>query len=94
MKKNQITGYGGETRTIGFTDCGIATGATLKLLPGTRRTSRVVTYEEQILADNLPPSVVIAGAGPHVPSPSPARTAPSGSWRPTRSCRPSASPRT
>ncbi len=59
----QVTGYDGETRTIGFDHCIIATGATPKLLPGTRRTSRVVTYEEQILAEDLPRSIVIAGAG-------------------------------
>jgi dihydrolipoamide dehydrogenase len=59
----QIAGYDGETRTIGFDHCIIATGATPKLLPGTRRTSRVVTYEEQILAEDLPRSIVIAGAG-------------------------------
>lgn len=59
----QIAGYDGETRTIGFDHCIIATGATPKLLPGTRRTSRVVTFEEQILAEDLPQSIVIAGAG-------------------------------
>ncbi|MFD7432995.1 dihydrolipoyl dehydrogenase [Streptomyces sp. NPDC059861] len=59
----QVTDYEGTTRTIGFENCVIATGATPKLLPGTRRTSRVVTYEEQILAEDLPRSVVIAGAG-------------------------------
>lgn len=59
----QVAGYDGETRTIGFDHCVIATGATPKMLPGTRRTSRVVTYEEQILAEDLPQSIVIAGAG-------------------------------
>jgi dihydrolipoamide dehydrogenase len=59
----QVTDYEGTTRTIGFDHCVIATGATPKLLPGTRRTSRVVTYEEQILAEDLPQSMVIAGAG-------------------------------
>ncbi|MER6011912.1 dihydrolipoyl dehydrogenase [Streptomyces bluensis] len=59
----QVAGYDGDTRTIGFDHCVIATGATPKLLPGTRRTSRVVTYEEQILADDLPQSIIIAGAG-------------------------------
>lgn len=53
----------GATVTIGFENCIIATGATPKLLPGTSRSERVVTYEEQILADELPQSVVIAGAG-------------------------------
>ncbi|NGO10436.1 dihydrolipoyl dehydrogenase [Streptomyces sp. HC44] len=55
--------FDGSTQTIGFDHCIIATGATPKLLPGTRRTSRVVTFEEQILAEDLPRSIVIAGAG-------------------------------
>ncbi len=59
----QIALADGTTRTIGFENCIIATGATPKLLPGTRRSDRVVTYEEQILAEDLPGSVVIAGAG-------------------------------
>ncbi|MPY57745.1 dihydrolipoyl dehydrogenase [Streptomyces spongiae] len=59
----EVAGYDGDTRTIGFDHCVIATGATPKLLPGTRRTSRVVTYEEQILAEDLPQSIIIAGAG-------------------------------
>ncbi|MBC7273516.1 MAG: dihydrolipoyl dehydrogenase [Streptomyces sp.] len=59
----QVAGYDGSTRTIGFDQCIIATGATPKLLPGTKRTARVVTYEEQILAEDLPGSIVIAGAG-------------------------------
>ncbi|MEW2399272.1 dihydrolipoyl dehydrogenase [Streptomyces sp. NPDC046862] len=59
----EVAGYDGDTRTIGFDHCVIATGATPKLLPGTRRTSRVVTYEEQILAEELPQSIIIAGAG-------------------------------
>ncbi|MEU7099648.1 dihydrolipoyl dehydrogenase [Streptomyces longwoodensis] len=59
----QVTGYDGDTRTLGFDHCIIATGATPRLLPGTKRSARVVTYEEQILADDLPQSIVIAGAG-------------------------------
>ncbi|MFI9827715.1 dihydrolipoyl dehydrogenase [Streptomyces sp. NPDC051913] len=59
----QVTGYEGDTRTIGFEHCIIATGATPKLLPGTKRSARVVTFEEQILADDLPQSIVVAGAG-------------------------------
>ncbi|WP_431780468.1 dihydrolipoyl dehydrogenase [Streptomyces chumphonensis] len=53
---------GGST-TLGFENCVIATGATPRLLPGTRLSERVVTYEEQILTEELPRSVVIAGAG-------------------------------
>ncbi|WP_405640168.1 dihydrolipoyl dehydrogenase [Streptomyces sp. NBC_00019] len=59
----QVALSDGTTRTIGFDNCVIATGATPKLLPGTRRSDRVVTFEEQILAEDLPGSVVIAGAG-------------------------------
>jgi dihydrolipoamide dehydrogenase len=41
----------------------IATGATTRLVPGTKLSDRVVTYEEQILTDELPGSIVIAGSG-------------------------------
>jgi dihydrolipoamide dehydrogenase len=41
----------------------IATGATTRLVPGTSLSERVVTYEEQILTDELPGSIVIAGSG-------------------------------
>ncbi|MEV4312790.1 dihydrolipoyl dehydrogenase [Actinocrispum sp. NPDC049592] len=75
MKKNGITelnGHGtfkddhtievnGEDVTFDY--CIIGAGAKPRLLPGTSKSSRVVTYEEQILADNLPSSIVIAGAG-------------------------------
>ncbi|MBW1600011.1 dihydrolipoyl dehydrogenase [Streptomyces sp. JJ38] len=54
---------GGDSSTLRFDHCVIATGATPRLLPGTRRSERVVTYEEQILTEELPSSVVIAGAG-------------------------------
>ncbi|MEV5953369.1 dihydrolipoyl dehydrogenase [Streptomyces sp. NPDC051987] len=52
----------GET-TLSFRSCIIATGSTVKLLPGTVLGRRVVTYEEQILSDTLPSSLIIAGAG-------------------------------
>ncbi len=75
MKKNKITQYdargtflddhtldvGGERVT--FDHCVIAAGASTKLLPGTSLSDRVVTYEQQILSDTLPASIVIAGAG-------------------------------
>jgi dihydrolipoamide dehydrogenase len=41
----------------------IATGATTRLVPGTELSDNVVTYEEQILDENLPESLVIAGSG-------------------------------
>ncbi|MGH3445631.1 MAG: dihydrolipoyl dehydrogenase family protein, partial [Nocardioidaceae bacterium] len=53
----------GETRQLTYDDLIIATGATTRLVPGTELSERVVTYEEQILTDQLPGSIVIAGSG-------------------------------
>jgi dihydrolipoamide dehydrogenase len=53
----------GSQETLTFDHCVIAAGATTRLLPGTSLSERVVTYEEQILSDELPGSIVIAGAG-------------------------------
>jgi dihydrolipoamide dehydrogenase len=53
----------GTTETVTFDHCIIAAGATTRLLPGTSLSPRVVTYEEQILTEELPGSIVIAGAG-------------------------------
>jgi dihydrolipoamide dehydrogenase len=75
MKKNGIrefTGRGTFTgpnaievngETVTFDNCIIAAGASAKLLPGTSLSDRVVTFEEQILTDELPGSIIIAGAG-------------------------------
>ncbi len=41
----------------------IATGATTRLVPGTELSDNVVTYEELILDEDLPDSIVIAGSG-------------------------------
>jgi dihydrolipoyl dehydrogenase len=51
---------GGE-ETLKFRTCIIAT--TVRLIPGSKLSKRVVTYEEQILQDHLPSSIIIAGAG-------------------------------
>ncbi|GGQ12106.1 dihydrolipoyl dehydrogenase [Streptomyces roseolilacinus] len=59
----QVAQADGSTATVSFDHCIIATGATPRLLPGTRRSDRVVTYEELIVTEDLPGSVVIAGAG-------------------------------
>jgi dihydrolipoamide dehydrogenase len=53
---------GGE-ETLKFRTCIIATGTTVRLIPGSRLSQRVVSYEEQILQDHLPSSIIIAGAG-------------------------------
>ncbi|MFE3168448.1 dihydrolipoyl dehydrogenase [Streptomyces sp. NPDC059224] len=58
----QVRMRDGET-ALTFRSCIIATGSTVKLLPSTALGRRVVTYEEQILSDSLPASLVIAGAG-------------------------------
>jgi dihydrolipoamide dehydrogenase len=49
--------------TINFKYCILATGATTRLIAGTKLSERVVTYEEQIMEDKLPKSMIIAGAG-------------------------------
>lgn len=53
----------GEGETLKFKNCIIATGATTRLIPGTELSENVVTYEEQIMEDNVPESIIIAGAG-------------------------------
>jgi dihydrolipoamide dehydrogenase len=53
----------GGQQTVAFDSCIVAAGATTRLLPGTSLSARVVTYEEQILSDTLPASMLIAGAG-------------------------------
>jgi len=53
----------GGQELLRFKNLIIATGASTKLLPGTSLSERVVTYEEQIMEDKLPASVIIAGAG-------------------------------
>ena len=57
-----VAGSDGES-TVTFDHVIIAAGATTRLLPGTSLSDRVVTYEEQILTDSLPKSIIIAGAG-------------------------------
>lgn len=75
MKKNGITEYNGwanftddHTLTVGdetitFGHAILAVGATTRLLPNTQVSDRVVTYEEQIMTEDLPESIIIAGAG-------------------------------
>ena len=59
----QVALTDGGTETVTFDQCIIAAGATTKLLPGTSLSDRVVTYEEQIMTEELPESILIAGAG-------------------------------
>jgi dihydrolipoamide dehydrogenase len=79
MKKNKVKEFNGwgtfvDDHTISvangsgesqvtFDHVIVSGGATTRLLPGTTLSDRVVTYEEQIVTDNLPESIIIAGAG-------------------------------
>jgi dihydrolipoamide dehydrogenase len=53
----------GSTSQHTFDNLIIAAGATTRLVPGTSLSERVVTYEEQILDNTLPGSIIIAGSG-------------------------------
>lgn len=53
----------GSSETVTFDNAIIATGSFVRLLPGVTLSENVVTYEEQILARDLPKSIVIVGAG-------------------------------
>lgn len=58
-----VTLNDGQVETLTFKHAIIAAGATTRLIPGTSLSERVVTYEEQIMQDTLPNSIIIAGAG-------------------------------
>ena len=53
----------GSQRTVTFDTLIIATGATVRMLPGMQVSPNVVTYEEQILDANIPGSIIIGGSG-------------------------------
>ncbi|MDZ8172492.1 dihydrolipoyl dehydrogenase [Microbacterium xanthum] len=53
----------GSSERVTFDNAIIATGSTVRLLPGVQLSENVVTYEEQILARDLPESIAIVGAG-------------------------------
>lgn len=53
----------GSKRSVTFDHLIIATGATVRMLPGMQVSDNVVTYEEQILDADLPSSIVIGGSG-------------------------------
>jgi dihydrolipoamide dehydrogenase len=53
----------GNTTGYTFDHLILATGATVRMLPGMQVSQNVVTYEEQILDAELPSSVIIGGSG-------------------------------
>ncbi|MBF4460990.1 MULTISPECIES: dihydrolipoyl dehydrogenase [unclassified Rathayibacter] len=53
----------GGTESLTFDDAIIATGASVRLLPGVELSENVVTYETQIMTRELPDTMAIVGAG-------------------------------
>ncbi len=53
----------GKSETLTFKYGIINTGSVTRLIPGSKLSERVVTYEEQIMADDLPANIIIAGSG-------------------------------
>ena len=53
----------GQTQQLTFDNLILATGSVTRMLPGVEVSTNVVTYEEQILDDELPGSIIIAGSG-------------------------------
>lgn len=58
-----VTKSDGSVERVTFDNAIVATGSTVRLLPGVTLSENVVTYEEQILDRELPSSMVIVGAG-------------------------------
>ncbi|WP_431473138.1 dihydrolipoyl dehydrogenase [Ornithinimicrobium sp. W1665] len=53
----------GQTQQLEFDNLILATGSVTRMLPGVEVSKNVVTYEEQILDEELPGSIIIAGSG-------------------------------
>jgi len=53
----------GKSETLKTKNLIVATGTTVKLLPGVTLSDNVITYREAIMSDTLPKSIVIVGAG-------------------------------
>ena len=62
-KSMDVKAEDGSTKSISFDALIIAAGAVTRMLPGVEVSKNVVTYEEQILTDELPGSIIIAGSG-------------------------------
>jgi dihydrolipoamide dehydrogenase len=62
-KTIQVKQEDGSTREVTGDQIIIAAGATVRLVPGVELSQNVVTYEEQILDNQLPGSIVIGGSG-------------------------------
>ncbi|MDD7581827.1 dihydrolipoyl dehydrogenase [Corynebacterium sp. 32222D000AT] len=62
-KTIEITEGDDKGKTLTFDDCIIATGSAVKSLPGVEIGGNIVSFEEQILKEDAPESMVIVGAG-------------------------------
>ncbi len=62
-KAMEVKASDGSVRDLSFDHLILAPGAVTKMLPGVAVSANVVTYEEQILDEHLPDSVIIAGSG-------------------------------
>ncbi|MFF7859072.1 dihydrolipoyl dehydrogenase [Streptomyces sp. NPDC007904] len=62
-KSVDVTGADGVTASYTCDNLIVATGAQVRMLPGMSRSANVVSYEEQILDENLPRSIIIGGSG-------------------------------
>ncbi|MCW2854946.1 MAG: lpdA [Marmoricola sp.] len=62
-KEISVAQEDGSTRVVTADKIIIATGATVRFVPGVELSPNVVTYEEQILDSNLPGSIIIGGSG-------------------------------
>ncbi|MFB9619221.1 dihydrolipoyl dehydrogenase [Brooklawnia cerclae] len=62
-KNIDVAADDGSTQQITFDNVIIAAGATPKLLPGTQKSANVLTYQELILAEQLPQSIIVGGSG-------------------------------
>jgi len=63
-KSMDVKGHDGATTAYTFDNLIIATGATVRSVPGVVPNGQnIVTYEEQILTDQLPKSIIIGGSG-------------------------------
>lgn len=58
-----VTADDSSVENVTFDNCIIAAGATAKLLPGTQKSANVLTYQELILSEQLPSSIIIGGSG-------------------------------
>jgi dihydrolipoamide dehydrogenase len=62
-KSVDVTTADGVTASYTCDNLIVATGAQVRMLPGMSRSANVVSYEEQILDENLPRSIIIGGSG-------------------------------